>query len=851
MRLLFRNERNEVRKKIKDKNNKLYQTNPTRKRVFDYAKYYNEEAVRENIILYEAFFGRGILCNCNGLFQEFIKRNDFTKYEHIWVLDDIEGNAGIIKEYEKYKNVIFVKYLSDKYLRYLASAKILVNNATFPNFFTKKEEQVYINTWHGIPLKTLGYDQVNGNIETANVIRNLLATDYLLSPCDYQTEIYRKAFKLDGIFEGSIVVEGQPRNDLLINGNREETIGRMRRLGVNIDPAKKIILYAPTWKGQNYGAPVIDVDSYFEFILALESTLPLDEYQILVKPHQVVYLYIKDDERVKGQFVPAILDANEVLSVTDILVSDYSSIYFDFLLTGRPVLFYIPDVDEYKDYRGLYLPLEDLPGPATKKLSDLSDWILSIGKIQEEYHQKYSEQKEKFTNRDDGVVGKKIWEIVLGGNKELDNFHIISGLKTEKKKILGFIGDIRVNGIIESFYSLLKAIDYDKFDVSVFLIPNTLPAIIKKIDEINPDARVLAKCGFIGATLEESNQFEMLLEYSLDDPNSKDYYSEEFFFKEYRRNFGDAKFDYIVNFTGYSGFYSILFLQAKGAKKFIWQHNDLYSDKNKVVKGSKPNEKPLNNCISTYPYYDKVVSCSESVMHVNRKYLATEETYKKYTYSKNFVNFERVFAGLEDEKNIILDGESYIVQKEEEQNEGRSYTLEGIPYPQKETMNFVTMGRMSPEKNHKNMILAFARFHREYPNSKLYLLGDGPLMPDMKALLRAECCIDAIGLLGNVENPFAFMKHCDCFLLPSIHEGQPMVILEARAMGLPIIVSDFSTVTDSLIEDGQLLIKPDIDSIYNGFIAFAKGKVPKVEFDYNKYNREAYMEFERLFDEEV
>jgi glycosyltransferase involved in cell wall biosynthesis len=120
-------------------------------------------------------------------------------------------------------------------------------------------------------------------------------------------------------------------------------------------------------------------------------------------------------------------------------------------------------------------------------------------------------------------------------------------------------------------------------------------------------------------------------------------------------------------------------------------------------------------------------------------------------------------------------------------------------------------------------------------------------MGKMQNVVREECCTDKIMLLGNVINPFQFMKYCSCFILPSHYEGQPMVLLEARALGLPIIVADFSTVTDSLIPGGQLLIQKDINSIYHGLVSFAKGEVPYTEFDCDQYNQDAYLEFEHLF----
>ena len=103
---------------------------------------------------------------------------------------------------------------------------------------------------------------------------------------------------------------------------------------------------------------------------------------------------------------------------------------------------------------------------------------------------------------------------------------------------------------------------------------------------------------------------------------------------------------------------------------------------------------------------------------------------------------------------------------------------------------------------------------------------------------------DKVILTGNLINPFTLMKNCKCFILPSIYEGQPMVLLEARIVGLPIIVSDFSSVKDSLMENGQYLINSSEESILGGLRAFSEGKVPKCNFDPKQYNREAVEEFE-------
>ena len=108
-------------------------------------------------------------------------------------------------------------------------------------------------------MKYLGYDMPDGNIEVANAIRNFLFTDYLLSPVPYMTEIYRKAYKLEGIYPGEVLEVGQPRVDTTIHASREQLAKELERYGVAYDPTKKLILYAPTFRGK-YGSPEIDTE---------------------------------------------------------------------------------------------------------------------------------------------------------------------------------------------------------------------------------------------------------------------------------------------------------------------------------------------------------------------------------------------------------------------------------------------------------------------------------------------------------------------------------------------------------------------------------------------------------------
>ena len=173
-----------------------------------YATYYKKYKVKNNVILYESYVGRSMICNPYAIFKAFQDEVSFRKYVHVWSIETEEELARLESLYADIPNVKFVIRHTDEYLKYLASSKYLINNNTLPFYFTKKSEQIYVNTWHSITVKTLGYDMKDGKVAVANTIRNFLSADYLISPCKFTTKIYRDSFKLDGIYEGKIIEEG-------------------------------------------------------------------------------------------------------------------------------------------------------------------------------------------------------------------------------------------------------------------------------------------------------------------------------------------------------------------------------------------------------------------------------------------------------------------------------------------------------------------------------------------------------------------------------------------------------------------------------------------------------------------
>lgn len=790
------------------------------KRRCDYAQYYKKCKVK-NIVLYEAFAGRGMLCSPYALFLAFMQRDDFNKYEHVWAIYDMEDNQYIMEQYKDLPNVKFIQFDSSDYLKALAEAKYIINNATFPAYVTKKPEQVYINTWHGIPLKTLGYDLPDGNLAVANVLRNFLSTDYLISPNSFHTGIYLDTFKLQGLYEGTIIEEGQPRSDRIYHTDRTKVIEELKALGVSVDPDKKIIMYAPTWKGSDFGNPELGLSAYFDFLDKVKASVNMEEYQVFVKPHQQVYRFIKDDPQVSAEFIPATIDTNSLLSVVDILVSDYSSIYFDFLDTGRPVLFYIPDLEMYKNYRGVYFPLEELPGPTTKNLDDIVAWINDIDRVQKEYQEVYDKNVAWACPKDDGRVSEKVWEIVLD-HKE--GYNVKRADMTSKKRLLIYKGAMKDDQATQAFMSLMNQMDHDKYDVTAYVSASAKDEKgQQKILDLNHHVRTMKRVGTWNADFKEDFMKELMFESGIKNDRYMKHFPHEMFEREIRRCFGKSQFDHVIDFSGDSAFFSMLCLHVRGAKKLIWQHDDMKKLQKKLKAAQK---QEMNTVFSLYPYFDQIVASSERLRKANQKKLGNDKTKNKFTCVEDVLNLKEIIECLEKDQILRMGSEEYFV-KHETITSQITKQLELVQVPKEDAVNFAVKADQMKDSDIKEWITAFAQIKDNELKARLHVVGESSMANEFTAMVENLNLEGQVILTGYLENPYLYMSKCQCLLVPADQKENAMNLLEAKAVGLQ-------------------LVRVEKENPVREMKAFIEGKTEKDIFDPQAYNQKVLEHFERL-----
>lgn len=373
-----------------------------------------EESVDSNTIVFESFGGKNYSDSPKYIY-EYMQKN-YPKLNYIWVFNNPDKNV-IIGNAEK------VKKGSKEYYDAYSKAKFWVSNARLPLYLNKKENQIYIQTWHGTPLKRLANDmkvvRMPGTT-TANYKKNFYAEtsrwDYLVSPNRYSTNIFKTAFWMDEERTWEI---GYPRNDILVNrSNDQEYINQIKK-DLNLPEDKKVIMYAPTWRDDEFvkkGQYLFDLKINLE---NLQKELG-ENYVILLRMHYLIANALDlngyEDFAID---VSNYSDISELYLISDALITDYSSVMFDFGILKRPQYFFAYDIEKYdKGLRGFYMDyMNDLPGEIITDEFKLAEELKNIDEHKEKYKEKIEKFYEKFCSLEKGQSSKFIGDYINGKTK--------------------------------------------------------------------------------------------------------------------------------------------------------------------------------------------------------------------------------------------------------------------------------------------------------------------------------------------------------------------------------------------------------------------------------------------------
>ncbi|MGN6325332.1 CDP-glycerol glycerophosphotransferase family protein [Pseudolysinimonas sp.] len=767
--------------------------------------------VLDEVVLYESFAGNGALDNPEAIFRALLEAPDQAHRRHVWVLG--RGHRAFRDEFRRDPRVRFVRPGTGAYWRAVSRAGVLINNATFPPGFDKRPGQTYVNTWHGTPLKHMGYDMPDGAMQSSNVQRNLLQADVLLSQSAWMTErMYLDAYKLRGLFRGRILEVGYPRVDRQeLTAEEADTVLDALRVG---HPRRRLVVYAPTWTGERFGAPRDEADAMLATVSGLQERLGTG-FRVVLKAHQSVQHLLAGRPGTRDVLVSNDVPTNLVLGVADHLVTDFSSIFFDFLARDRPISFYVPDAGAYREERGAYMTEDELPGPVLRDLDALAARI-AADDAADAFRDRRREWAERFTLRSDGHASERVIDDVLRD-------HRVRAAATgdDRRRVLLYLGGMRSNGITSSALALLRTLDHDRLDVSVLIARPASRDQRANQERIDPRVRQFIRQG--GMTASKLRMLRLRLRERLRPDAGETENQRRLYADEWHRVFGDARFDAIVDFSGYSRFWSQILLHSPDARRTVWQHNDMAAEEHRSLGGGR--RMRLAAMFALYPRFDALVSVSPTLAEVNHAAFGDRPGLERTPFlsARNPLDLDRIRAGA----SAPLD--------------------EGLELPvldERGVTRFVSVGRLSPEKNQRRLLRAFAAVHRDAPATRLVLVGGGPLRAELEREIARLGIVDAVTLTGPVENPFAVMSACDCFVLSSDYEGQPMVLLEAAVLGLPIVSTRFGSVRDALPPEALTVVDPTPEALADGMRAYLDGRVPPAAIDIEAYGRATAREAE-------
>ncbi len=773
-----------------------------------YYNYYHKK-IDENLVYVESRDGNDFTGNILRIVEELSTGEYGNLKIFVYAKQDAQSK---IKELQKNYNLKINEVSSNEITacKKLEIAKYIITDSGLRPRYVKRPGQIVLETWHGTPLKTMGIDNKAEEHRCANIQQVFFASDYLLYPNGYMKEKMLNAYMMEKIYPGTILLEGYPRNSVFFNEDEGKKL--KNKLGFE---DKQLFAYMPTFKGLFLNRKDKEQrDIVYNYLKEIDVKLT-DNQVLLVKLH--VYNQEKIDFTSFNhiQAFPQGYEIYDILNMTNCLITDYSSVFFDYANTKRKIIIFNYDEEEFLEDRGMYLSIHDLPFPKVQTVDDLINELNSPKNYDDD------EFIKEFCTYDNLNACKKLCRHVFKSEKNC----IEEKIENDNKNILIFAGGLKSNGMTSSMINVLNNIDKRKYNIFIcysswdpFLNENHVEAFsrIPKGIEYCP-----LRMG-INFTVLEHRKFISFLK----DPNKK--LSDDLikmFKRELHRAFNGFRFDSIIHFNGY-GIEETMLFSMSDSKKSIWVHNDMVQE----IK-SKGNQN-LSVLKYVYKEYDNVVVVSPDLIRPTSQISGRTDNIRLVHNVNNTSEIKQKSL-----KDIEINDSCVVITNNGEGVEGV------LNSPGKK---FITIGRFSPEKGHKRLINAFNKYCEDFPDTQLIIIGGYGASEDETVNFAMQSKFaDNITIIKSILNPMPILKQCDLFVVSSFYEGWPMVIMEADTFDIPVIATDING-TQWMKDYGGYIVENSEEGILKGMYDFSQGKVNPLGIDYEEYNKNAIEEFLKI-----
>lgn len=774
-----------------------------------YFVYYNVP-IDQNLVYVESQNGDALNGNLLRICEELNKK----EYSNLKIVIKATQNSKkniemLLKKYKLFNAKIVIKTIFA--LMYMERAKYIFYDAGMQSRFVKRKGQIFVNTWHGTPFKVMGKRSLAERHSIGNLQRNFFMCDYLLFPNEYMMNIFVRDYMLENLWNGTALLTGYPRNSVLFDMKHSVTV--KEKLGFK---GKQVFAYLPTYRGTFFDKKnEQQAKEVLDYLQEIDDKLN-DNQVLLLKFH----LYNKqkvDCSKYKHIInFPDGWETYEVLNIVDCLITDYSSVFFDFANTRKKIILFAYDEEEYFEDRGVYFPFSSLPFPKVRNVEDL------VKELNSEKEYDDSKFLDKYCLYDSINATSELCKHIIKGEKCCkEKFAKHNG----KENVLIYAGNLAKNGITTSLINCLNMIDTDKRNYYVTFYRGSVGTSEKTM--CIPD-----KIPFLPlATAPFFTLFEKIAHRKLLKSNKKintlSKYLKRLYRREIVKQFWDVHFDHVIQFDGYTKNAMLLFNEFS-CKKTIFVHSDMMSEI--YVKGNQ--SYTLLNFI--YNSYENVAVVSTDIIDST---LQITDNKKELKISNNFFDYQGVLS--RSNHNIEF-------QKDTEMVTFNPSGLRGAL--ESKGTKFINIGRFSPEKGHLRLLRAFEKYYMNNKDAQLIIIGGyGVEYNKTVKYLKTLACWRNVTIIKSINNPMPILKRCDCFVLASLYEGLGMVLMEADALEKPCFSTDIVGPRLFMQKHNGYLVDDSEEGLLKGMYAFDEGRIGCLKVDYNKYNEQCLKEFEALF----
>jgi len=549
-----------------------------------YYRYSANVPVNPGVIFYETMSGARMGDNPLAIFEYLKAHPEYGEYLHVWSID---VNGEIPAQFVGSREVIFVRRNTAAFTYFLACAGRVICNANLPGYFARRIEQLYLNTWHGVPYKALGRDTPHAKFGAPASTSTFMKATHVLSTCEFMTDAMLSAYSMTGTSNAVIAETGYPRVDLTILQDSAKSEKLRDALGISdADHFKKkpVVLYAPTWRDSD-GEDVVDSEQLMEVLGKLSEL----DVHLMYRGHHRMDRIIRDTfvgSEIGRVTIPSHhISSNELMTEVDILITDYSSIFFDFLPTGKPIIHFLYDYEEYKNTRGLNLGLEDLPGKVAFDLEELEKAITECANGLSEVDDVFSlahsplqggdylAAQLRFASHEDGRASARAVEFFFG---DLSDGTPLRRCRDDRPTTVFWAGAVANEETVTSFLQeAVKVAEAGRSQTAIVIEREAAfdRAVLKRIKALGQNIGTLSFVSSEPVLLpsEKSAYDEFINLPGLNISDASALISEKqvlkrIFTREYRRRIGDAQFDEVVVASGLSNYELALAALAKSGQ---------------------------------------------------------------------------------------------------------------------------------------------------------------------------------------------------------------------------------------------------------------------------------------------